>query len=342
MDSIALALASGITSPVSPVPTTFTLPYGISGGVAVYDASRGTVFYGLGLQTVNTTTTGFNAWTIDAATPAVTSGTTATNSHVWAAHVGDGAGRVFVIGGSTTNATAGGTLTVDVYNAATPGWTNLAAAPRLHTLGAAAYYAGKIYAFGGWPTSGSSYTNATSIYTISSNTWSTGATHPKAATDLGMANVAVCISGTTIYILCSDATLWAYNIAGNSFSQLASRPIPVSGMNPNGANTKAFDLLAGPDGLLYSTVAAAPFNDPYIPITMTYDPALNVWTPGPSAMFASRMNAPSVVAGNRVVRVSGFPQTSSTAFFLNAEVIDLSNAVKFRRNLSALKGYLAL
>ncbi len=115
------------------------------------------------------------------------------------------------------------------YDPDTNSWTSLT------NFGAARYYAGccylngKIYVFGGFE---GADTFTTRIYTIATDTWSTGATRPSGGGDYWYYPSAVS-DGTNIYLMCGVGNgsnpgvnngCWKYDVAGNSWSQKTDHP----------------------------------------------------------------------------------------------------------------------
>jgi len=163
------------------------------------------------------------------------------------------------------------------YDPAADSWTSLATSPDYYFVAPAVHFNGKIYNFGGYDQTFQP-TNATRIYDIGSNTWTTpGAPMPAALGGMAAAlwNGIVYVAGGSPDIGASVVnTLYAYNIAADSWATLAPMP-QGSWVSGFGAITGKVYVAAGSDGLTQ-------LNTLYI-----YDIASNTWTSGANMPVAA-------------------------------------------------------
>jgi N-acetylneuraminic acid mutarotase len=208
-----------------------------------------------------------NAWSAGAALPVATSGmATALGSN----------SLIYKFGGVTSALVA----TVYRYTPATNTWATMASMPTaVSDAAAAATSNGKIYVFGGETstTTGSS-TNATRIYDIATNTWSSGANMPVALQQ----HSAVIGSDGKIYVIGGRSTaagaplgrVLIYNPATNAWTSGANMLIPKV----------QFGAVRAADGRIYviGGKAADPNSKgPFFHTVEIYNPSTNTWATGP-------------------------------------------------------------
>ncbi len=149
--------------------------------------------------------------------------TTATEGRVYS-----GGGYSFTAGGMVQN--------FQSWNPDTNVWTPLAPLPDLLNLEGSLVYGhnGKIYLFGGEDAVASTVSSATRIYTIATNTWSSGASMPdvRAFMGAGYYNGSIYLAGgySTGNVTDAQTQLWRYDIASNTFNtSLAAVPAALGG-----------------------------------------------------------------------------------------------------------------
>ena len=139
------------------------------------------------------------------------------------------------------------------YDPVADSWTPLPPSPDYYFAAPAVYFNGKIYIFGGYDQTFQP-TNTTRIYDIVTNMWMpTGAPMPAALAEAAaLWNGIVYIAGGSPDIGNSVVnTLYAYNIASNSWSTLAPMPqgLWLAGIGiMNTATGASCTLPAGSDG----------------------------------------------------------------------------------------------
>lgn len=178
------------------------------------------------------------------------------------------------------------------FDSASNSWTTLAPSPDGHCLSPAVYDNGKIYNIGGFGSlDAGTVTNTTRIYTIATNSWTTGTPIPVTLTDyaVGIWNGIIYIAGGydgSSYV----NTLYAYDIATDSWSTLV--PMPAAQIIPG------FGII---DGKLYvAGGAVSPGDALYI-----YDIATDTWSTGasvPEPVFGQG----SAVFNSRLYLFGGF------------------------------------
>ena len=168
----------------------------------------------------------------------------------------------------------------------------------------AVYDSGKIYNIGGFnDTSG--VTNITRIYTIGTNTWTTGAPMPAALTDH-----ATILWNGVIYVVggyngsATVNTLYAYNIAGNSWTTLAPLPGPLFLPGAGAINNKLY-VASGNDGSVQ------------VNTLRIYDIPTNTWTTGATVPTAVTAPGSTMFNGNLYVFGGGFPTTTNITQIYN-------------------------
>jgi uncharacterized repeat protein (TIGR01451 family) len=229
--------------------------------------------------------TSTNTWTsIAAFSPAVESPVT----------VCDGTQFCYTLGGTTGTAqttnirydTVGGTYTTEA--AFTTGrWA-----------AGAAYFGGKIYLMGGFNAAGSATVNTLRIYTVSSNTWATGATPP---IGLAFAAVTPITVGGVNYIYMAGGTttstpqniVYRYNITANTWATVSgSMPATIFG-SANGV-VNGFWVFGG--GFVNGVASNA---------TYSYDPVGNTWTANASSMPQARARGAGAITSTSLYSIGG-------------------------------------
>lgn len=208
-----------------------------------------------------------NTWSVGAPMPVATRGmSVALGSN----------GAIYAISGVTNTPVSN----VYKYTPSTNTWVAVAPIPqKVFEAAAAATPNGKIYVFGGEPsTAGGTSTNATRIYNIATNSWSTGASMPVAVQQhsavLGSDGKIYIIGGRTLSAGPPVGLVQIYNPATNTWSAGASMLIPKV----------QFGCVKASNGLIYviGGKAAEPnFIGPFFHTVEVYNPVTNSWSNGP-------------------------------------------------------------
>ncbi|HEX8676735.1 MAG TPA: kelch repeat-containing protein, partial [Segetibacter sp.] len=163
------------------------------------------------------------------------------------------------------------------YNPSTNIWATMASIPGAVWEGAAAATSGgKVYVFGGQPSSGGA-TNATRIYNISTNTWSVGANMPVGVRQ----HSAVTGADGKIYIIggrtnssALAGSVQIYNPSTNIWATGAAMPIPKV----------QFGAVLATNGKIYVVAGKVNYGNssgPFFHTTEIYTPSTNSWANGP-------------------------------------------------------------
>lgn len=179
------------------------------------------------------------------------------------------------------------------YYPAADSWISLAPSPDSYFASPGVHYSGKIYIFGGYDQTFQP-TNTTRIYDVATNTWEPPGTPMPAALGgmhAGLWNGNIYLAGGSPDIGASVVdTLYAYNIAANTWRTLASLPQALWVYGFGVINGKLY-VAGGSDGLTQ-------LNTLYI-----YDIASNTWTIGANVPVA--VEAPGCAVLNNHLYVFG-------------------------------------
>ncbi|WP_415648506.1 S8 family serine peptidase [Stackebrandtia soli] len=155
-----------------------------------------------------------------------------------------GDGATYVVGGIGSSATKAAYK----FDWESGEWSAIADAPDAVMQARAAFVDGKLYVFGGW--AGSTTLTKTSIYDPETNTWSQGAPMPatRAGMGIGVVDGTVYLVGGCDSSSCNATdTVFAYDVAGDSWSTLANYPTVVS-HGACGASAGTLVCAGGSDG----------------------------------------------------------------------------------------------
>lgn len=212
--------------------------------------------------------------------------------------------KIFRIGGAEHNETTTSAKVI-CYDPLTGAVEERASMRENRVHHAAIYTNSKIYVFGGRGGSGNSVNrNSLEIYDIASDTWSAGASMPEAKQAMAAA-----LAGNKIYVfggICKAAagpdvytgTAEVYDIAANTWSAIASLPIPMASSQGTAHNGKIY-LCGGrtsATGVATQALASAQ--------VLIYDIASGSYTYGPPLPEA-RIHMGTVVANNRLYVAGG-------------------------------------
>ena len=214
---------------------------------------------------------------------------------------------VYVFGGSSqTNPNLNTTF---IYNIGTNTWTTGSPMPEARSWLNAAYYAAnnKIYVIGGVVSGGTGIFEQNQVweYDPVANTWDTS----RQSAPVGLGGSTEGIIGQYIYIAGGYGTAgggttnhYRYDILNNTWVSLA--PLPFPNFNPVGASVGGKNYVIG---------GGNPFNgyDASFNTTLSYDPATNVWTNGPSTNVAHSYGSGTAI-GNRLLIFGGYTGSSGT------------------------------
>jgi hypothetical protein len=203
-------------------------------------------------------------------------------------------GSIYMFGGANSSATVTSTYR---YTPSTNTWTALASMPvAVFEAAAAATSNGKIYVFGGEPSSDkTTSTNATRIYDIATNSWSTGANMPTGVQQ----HSAITGADGKIYVFGGRAfsaeapvgLVQIYNPATNAWSSGSAMPIPKV----------QFGAIRAGDGRIYIVGGKAEepnSTGPFFHAVEIYNPVANTWATGPVLPGATGQQAAVKLSDN--------------------------------------------
>ncbi len=245
----------------------------------------------------------------------------------------------YVAGGNTIS---GAINTLTRYNPQDNSWTSLANLPTAVYDALAIYAEGKIFLLGGQIDS-STIVNLVQIYTIASNSWTTGHIMPGTRAQMSGgydSGILIAVGGLDSAGLTPQNQTWRYSIAANSWATSAAMPAALGGAGSGMVNGHLF-VIGGRDtthtslttvydysvaGNSWSTKAPIPVGvnfpgtavylnriwvfgggDPFDGITNTqiYDPFYNTWSVGP-ALNSGRSFQNGVAMRNQIISIGGW------------------------------------
>jgi DNA-binding CsgD family transcriptional regulator/N-acetylneuraminic acid mutarotase len=181
---------------------------------------------------------------------------------------------------------------LNLLRAETSRWSQLVELPTPRTRLALVTYDKRLFAVGGDHESG--VTGLVEVYSIDTNTWSSGAPKPTPVSNIGAAVLGgrIYVPGGCIGVNQITDRVEAYDSSNDTWTQVASLPIPLCAYALATADEMLF-VFGGWDG------------EDFVDRVFAYDPSDDVWTES-SPMPAARGFAAAGTVGGTVFVVGGY------------------------------------
>jgi N-acetylneuraminic acid mutarotase len=213
-------------------------------------------------------------------------------------------GKIYVIGGNTSEPNPQLVMSVEVYDPITDSWTQKADIPTGRTLLSTSVVDGKIYVIGG-TTRDYVGRSTLEVYDPATDTWTRKADMPtpRAALSASAVNGKIYVMGgaRNLNYLVGLPTVEEYDPATDIWTRKADMPTPKFAL-----------CTSVVDGQIY-TIGGGTYSSPGREIVEAYDPATDTWT-RKANMPTARRNFSTCVIGGKIYAIGGWVRSSLYAF----------------------------